>query len=370
VNSREGGRVRRLNVEAFLRAQGYEPHWAPLREGQGVAALADGSKLYRRLEAGFSDARGDHHYIAVGPDRTLYKALEDEATPAYAATDENDVRLGAVLAKTFTDIEGEAKHISDLLPFSRGARREELRAWIDWSMEARPQPPLRGAVDRIENSAWLSAIGIRQPTAAHELRALQLFADELSNHGFLPERGEPGEPPVLARSHAAGRVERITWQFGDDGEPCYSTLTAECGYDVPDWPRPLAALLGTDLAVFGLQVEPRLPANTRPTVCEAFAKAFGREWDDGQTQRFAIARRTDGRAIMQGSHLCSVRWGTDPTRLLVHSSREEAVNALDALSDPGDKAYICDAEKWAARVRVPEVKRVFPGGTSRGSRTR
>lgn len=65
-----------------------------------------------------------------------------------------------------------------------------------------------------------------------------------------------------------------------------------------------------------------------------------------------IARRTDGRAVMDGSNACSVRWGTDPERLSVYDTPEQAEQSLRLLCDENDEAYVCDAETWSRGART------------------
>jgi hypothetical protein len=68
-------------------------------------------------------------------------------------------------------------------------------------------------------------------------------------------------------------------------------------------------------------------------------------------RRTAIARRTDGRAVMDGSNACSVRWGTDPERLRVYDTPELAEQSRQLLCDEDDEAYLCDAEAWSRGAR-------------------
>jgi len=57
-----------------------------------------------------------------------------------------------------------------------------------------------------------------------------------------------------------------------------------------------------------------------------------------------IKRRIDGRAIMEGSNACSVRWGKDAARVCIYDSPEQAAKSLDLLCDEEDEAYVCELE--------------------------
>lgn len=71
-------------------------------------------------------------------------------------------------------------------------------------------------------------------------------------------------------------------------------------------------------------------------------------------RRTAIARRTDGRAVMDGSNACSVRWGTDPERLRVYDTPELAEQSRQLLCDEDDEALSVrcrSVESWRPPLR-------------------
>ena len=61
---------------------------------------------------------------------------------------------------------------------------------------------------------------------------------------------------------------------------------------------------------------------------------------------FIIARQVDGRAVMESSHACSVRWGTDMARLRLYDTPELAEGPMYVLCDADDRPYVCDADTW------------------------
>lgn len=67
---------------------------------------------------------------------------------------------------------------------------------------------------------------------------------------------------------------------------------------------------------------------------------------------FVIARCLDGRAIMEGTNACAVRWGFDPARVRVYQTTADASHSLRLLCDEGDRAFICEANWWTRDVDV------------------
>jgi len=76
--------------------------------------------------------------------------------------------------------------------------------------------------------------------------------------------------------------------------------------------------------------------------------------------QFAIARHRDGRAVMEGSHACEVRWGTDPKRLRRYDTREEAEGSMRLLCDEDDKACVIEADAWHGRLDAEVGRRSAP----------
>jgi hypothetical protein len=60
-----------------------------------------------------------------------------------------------------------------------------------------------------------------------------------------------------------------------------------------------------------------------------------------------VIARADGRAIMEGTNACSVRWGLDRSRVVVHASEASAISSLELCCDEEDEAAVTTLEAWA-----------------------
>lgn len=65
-----------------------------------------------------------------------------------------------------------------------------------------------------------------------------------------------------------------------------------------------------------------------------------------KAREYAIQRKIDGRAVMEGTHACSVRWGLDPARLVRYPTREAAAASMEVLCDAEDQAVVVFAEDF------------------------
>lgn len=77
-----------------------------------------------------------------------------------------------------------------------------------------------------------------------------------------------------------------------------------------------------------------------------------------------VIARADGRAIMEGTNACSVRWGLDRSRVVVHASEAGAISSLKLCCDEEDEAGVTTLESWA-RTAPFNPKLPWPGMDTR-----
>lgn len=64
---------------------------------------------------------------------------------------------------------------------------------------------------------------------------------------------------------------------------------------------------------------------------------------------FVITRRLDGRAIMEGTNLCQVRWGYDAARVRVYDTVAGASEGMRLLCDEDSETLVVDAATWCTK---------------------